>query len=54
MALPHPTARGKRIVAPPNGRMPRLTSICPNTAESAAIAMSLARMSSIPRVRHRP
>ena len=54
IALPQPTARGKRIVAPPNGRMPRATSICAKLAESAATTMSLASISSIPSVRQVP
>jgi hypothetical protein len=54
IALPQPTARGKRIVAPPKGRIPRATSICPNRVDAAATAMSLASISSIPRVRQVP
>ena len=54
IALPHPAVRGKRIVAPPNGRMPRATSSCAKLVESAATTMSLARASSMPRVRQVP
>ena len=54
IALPQPAARGNRMVAPPNGRMPRATSICANVVDSAATAISLARMSSIPSVRQMP
>ncbi|MEZ4295943.1 MAG: hypothetical protein R3B70_13290 [Polyangiaceae bacterium] len=45
---------GIRIVAPPNGRIPRLISICPNRAVSAASRISPASISSIPIVRQYP
>ncbi len=54
MASPQPATAGKRRVAPPKGRIPRATSICPNRVPAAATTTSLARASSIPSVRHVP
>lgn len=51
MALPQPASRTKRIVAPPNGLMPRCTSIWAKRALLAAMRTSVAKRISMPSVK---
>ncbi len=54
VATPRPTSRGRRCVPPKPGRMPSLTSGCPNRARSDATRMWQASASSQPPPRAKP